>query len=743
MRNKGKRAIIYILVSFLAAIFGIWLISYAVKAHDMSDIKISHDSGFYTEPISVTATSLNGGKIYYSIAPNSDLVEYSNPIELVPDGPDNVYRIDFYSVDKDGNYSAPIERSFLLLGEGRQISTDYLAMIWGDEDELYGYENGILVRGKTFDEYMKNNPDTNVYKEVIPANYFENTERKVSFSIFDKHGNEVVSQDCGMRVLGNLSRPKNQKSLKLTSRYEYGDKNEFSYRLFPELNSDTSSGAIDDFHSLAIQNSGDDNGYAYVRNVLCNKLAGEAGFQDTLSSETVTLWINNKYRGVYWLQNTYDKRYFSEKYGDYEGYFSVNEGGISVLAVDSDKELQNQEAAKEYNQFCEWLSTQDINDETVWEKVSATVDVDNFIQYAAIEYYVCNVDWIDNNVKTYRYFPAEGESAVSDSVFDGKYRYLLFDMDYGLGLVVFDTYGSNAYLHYLGSLVSEKPQAVLLERILRRDDCRNQFITEVLKLINGPFSTENAMRTLEELEYSQLPELEHMIENTDVLDNSLWIEDECDFETVGREKIEIEEFLVARPFAVVEEMNRYWGCGDFCTVYYAGDGVLSVSINGSSVSKALCVENVPVSLANSTLGVTVEGWLINDYFIEGEEVTFYPGDYMTDDRQIAVTPIYCENDESTLIIGKAYTRGNNDKIIIENNGLYPINLEDYAISDTEDNLLKAALPDYVLEPGLYIEVYGEKYELEKAENYFQVDFSWNETEKVYLSHKLNGIVDER
>lgn len=742
MGNKGKRAIIYILVSFLAAIFGIWLISYAVKIHSKEEIQVSHNSGFYNEEISVKASTISGSKLFYSMSPDDEIMEYEGPICLSKNDDDNAYRIVFYTYDEDGEIIETVERYYLILDENRALTTDYLAMIWGDEDELFGYEDGILVTGKTFDDYMKENPDTDLYSGMIPANYYKDIERSVNLSLFNNKGEEILSQDCGMRVLGNFNRIKNQKSLKLTSRYIYDEKNEFTSVLFPELISESTGSPINDFHSLAIQNSGDDNGYGFIRNSLCNELAGNAGFRDSLSSKSVTLWINNQYRGVFWLQNYYDKRYFSEKYGEYDGVFSVNEGSLACMEIDGQKEIYEQDSAREYNELCEWIRTADVNDEKTWEKICDSIDIDDLIFYSAIEYYISNIDWINNNVKIYKYIPGENTPESGSDAFDGKYRYLLFDLDYGLGLKTFGFYGNGADSPFLCNLTDTDTDAFLFAKLFERDDIKELFARDVLQFINGAFNPEKAIPVLETKTASRQYELAHMLGNTSVMAGSLWVEDECSYEDVLSEEEEIKEFLYNRPAYVLNELNECMNSGTTGTIIIDCDG-LDVLTDGLNVYEAVCVDNVPVTFTCDTCGIKIDGWMINDEYIAGDNVTILPVDYKNSEAKISVRPVWAESDESPLRIAKAYTNGSNDRVIIENKGLKTVNLSDYCVSDTEEKLMKAVLPDFDLLAGESIIIYGKRYELEHEPNSFQVDFSWNDEEKVYLSNKLDGLIDVR
>ena len=46
-------------------------------------------------------------------------------------------------------------------------------------------------------------------------------------------------------------------------------------------------------------------------------------------------------------------------------------------------------------------ASEDLTDDTVFEEFSSMVDVDNLLQYFAIETYIANWDWPQNNIKMY------------------------------------------------------------------------------------------------------------------------------------------------------------------------------------------------------------------------------------------------------------------------------------------------------------------------------------------------------
>lgn len=75
-----------------------------------------------------------------------------------------------------------------------------------DDDLLFGYENGLFVAGKVFDQWRENNPslETNLW---TPANYWSSgssSEIKLNFVYFDQN-QEKINQYAGLRIQGNGS----------------------------------------------------------------------------------------------------------------------------------------------------------------------------------------------------------------------------------------------------------------------------------------------------------------------------------------------------------------------------------------------------------------------------------------------------------------------------------------------------------------------------------------------------------
>lgn len=761
LAEKRNTLFFLLMLIFITNLAGLLLWANAV--YEQKEIMhISHDSGIYNESIEVTVTSALPGTIYYTVngetfgrdetesLPQGAMV-YEAPINLEQQKDTTLYSFQFYHLLDDGTASEIYRRNYILDAEGSsRFSTTYVVSITGDEKKLFDYDEGIFVRGRQFDEYMKKNPDVDLNTTVVPANYLSDEEVPVNVAVFLQDGTEILSQNCGLKIYGNMTREKNQKSFRLTARYDYDEVNEFSYEFLPKLISTERNAAVDAFQRLSFHNAGNDNGYGFIRTELIGELARRSGFPDVLVSESVTVYVNGRYQGVYWLQNTYDDRYFKEKYGRYEGKMVVCGENLDWMQYkDTETETEKIQFCDEYNIFCQWARQADMSDENNWAYACSVIDMENFARYMAIEYYIGNIDWPGNNVRVYRYKCAEGEEYREDTVYDGKYRYLLFDTDYGMGLKFQGWYGLDAENKRLEALASGEREAVLFASLLKKEEFRRLFIYSVMDLMSNSFSETVVSSVLHEYNAKRDEELRYMMEETDILKNSLWESDDNDMENVEQELMEIIDFAERRPAVVLEELQDMWDCGEPIKLSVSSGEAGKILVGGLKTGKTeyegVCLANIPMEIAiEPACGIRVTGYYVNSVFMEGEKMELMPGEWpVGSDNSIFIEPVTETEEVESLIISAYHIRGTDDYIILRNNGQTLINLSDYALTDSAEEWSKGKLPELQLEPGEEYVVYGDKYSGEMDKGSTQVPFSWNGKEEILLTHVFKGIVDSK
>ena len=473
-------------------------------------ISFSLTDSFIYKDSELQILSNKQGKIYYTLDgtdPDKAQTLYQEPIKLVAAEGTKAVCVKAKAYYSDGRESDTITRTYFV---GRIVRSRFNTLVFSvttDPYNLYDYEYGILVEGKLRDDYIKEHPYEKI-EPPAPANYNmrgRESEREVFLEVFEPDGKRVAAQAAGIRTFGGWSRAHLQKSIKIYARKEYDrDNNKLKYEFFPWKITAEGEPA-DAFKRLVLRNSGNDNGYAFIRDELMQTLAGQAGYMDYQAVRPAVLYINGEYKGVFWLHEVYDDEYFDENYGNYDGSFQVLEGGDTHKKLDKDK--KNEAVIADYEKMYAYAE-KDLTDEATFQELCKLMDVENYLAYFALEIYVGNEDWPHNNYKTYRYYAEKGEE-YREAPFDGKWRYLPHDLDYSFG--IYGTGGTVDNLwKYIGSKGAIRDECPLFGQLMQRKDCQEYFIVKTMDLINGAFSPDNVNQVLNEMHKSRIKEQKNM-----------------------------------------------------------------------------------------------------------------------------------------------------------------------------------------------------------------------------------------
>jgi hypothetical protein len=309
--------------------------------------------------------------------------------------------------------------------------------------------------------------------------------------------------------------------MKLFARKSYDpDHGKFKLNIFGTLDADGDE--INKYDKLVLRNAGNDFQFAYMRDELAQTLAKAAGFSDYEAVVPAVGYLNGSYYGFYWLHESYCDDYFKEKYGDAPGEFVMTSGSEQQKWDSNDDEGAYKD---EYQRLYDKIKALDLTQDENYAQVTAAIDVENYLDYYAFNLYLSNKDWPQNNYKCYRYEAAEGE-AYGTGVFDGRWRYLLHDVDYTFGL--YDQKETKANYDTLKQVMDESSDryAPLFTALMEREDCRTYFAKKMLEYMNGALSTAGILETLDDLCSQRDEELTYYYQYLEGLrnngDDSIW-----------------------------------------------------------------------------------------------------------------------------------------------------------------------------------------------------------------------------
>lgn len=386
----------------------------------------SVDSGFYNNSFMLNMVSEDGTEIYYSLdstEPNKNSIKYEGPILIDNATPnENVYRmkedtttakekfpkdavdkatiIRAVAYDKDGNISEIVTKSYFV-GLDNYKNTNVISLVT-DPDNLFDDEKGIYVKGTVYKQWELGDKTA---KE--PTLNWKNRgylwERPAEIACFDK-GNLVLDQSLGIRIRGNSSRKLQMKSFNVYARKFYDGQN----RLLTPL-----------FEGLSFQKSFILRAIDYREGFL-QSLVADRNISTQLA-KPCTLFIDGEYWGRYHIFEKYGPHYIEE-------HFGVNKDNVSMIKVGK-LESGEQACLNDYNDLLAFLGTLDMTVNENYNYVCDRVDVQSLIDYYCTQIYLSNIDFsYKQNVEIWR-----SETKSSNPYEDGKWRWMLFDMEACIG----------------------------------------------------------------------------------------------------------------------------------------------------------------------------------------------------------------------------------------------------------------------------------------------------------------------
>ncbi|MFA4838722.1 MAG: CotH kinase family protein [Candidatus Neomarinimicrobiota bacterium] len=401
--------------------------------------QVSKAGGFYTGPIEILINSTAGAESFFTrdgSTPTMISNRYTAPISI---DSTSILRVRSFS---DGYLPSQVITQTYLIG------TDFtlpVVSLTTDPGNFFDPDTGIYVFGQ--------NADTVNYP-YWGSNFWEDWERPVHVEFFEPDGNGGFALDAGVQIFGSWSRLYPQKSLAIFARGRYGT-DAIDYPVFPDL-------PIDSYQALVLRNSGQDWGHAHFRDMMIHDLVAKATDLDVQAGRPAIVLLNGQNWGIYNIREKINEHYIASHY-------NVDSDDIDMIAED-DEVLYGDRL--HYQALMDFVNTNDLSDSMNYATIQTMMDVDNFLNYIAVEIFIGNSDWPWNNVKIWR--------PRTDT---GRWRWILYDTDYGFHCGHY-TAATNTFLEMDNE---ENDTALLFSKLMENKDCEIDFITRFADLLNTIF----------------------------------------------------------------------------------------------------------------------------------------------------------------------------------------------------------------------------------------------------------------
>ncbi len=440
----------------------------AVTEKKLTPPAFSAKSGFYDEPFELSLTAMEGKEIRYTTdgsIPTEESELYSGPIYIkdrsdeenlhagrkdisvdflpyaetswnLPDSPvDKCTVIRAAVFDGNGNSSKTVTASYFI---GFNEKHDYdgygIISLVTDPDNLFDYEKGIYVVGKTGEDYFKEQvslssdavkyleekPDTPLDGSVsicgialndwTPSNYTNRGpewERETEVAVFSADTRKLLmEQTTGLRIKGNRTRNYAQKSFNLFARRIYGS-DTFAV---PFLEGDKGESSITLY-------TGANDERTKTKDRIVSELTNGLDFGTVKYGPIYYVFLDGEYWGAYEAAERQNAEYIEKHYGVMKDDVVMVKNGMMSEGLAEDEEL--------YNDLKHYLYTygDKFADDEVYRRFTEMVDIDSMIDYYAARIYIeSGADWPSSNIAFWR------SREVTGSPFeDGKWRFLMFD----------------------------------------------------------------------------------------------------------------------------------------------------------------------------------------------------------------------------------------------------------------------------------------------------------------------------
>ncbi len=373
---------------------------------------------------------------------------------------------------------------------------------------LFDYYRGIYMLGAVFDQYVASHPGEALTGHT-PANYTQRGpawERAADVECFAPDGLLAWSEPVILDIKGQSSRSFRQKSFGLKARGETGKENTIEHALFPGLARLGDGAPLVEFRHLRLRNAGNDWDVAMMRDDWCHRLVAGLGL-DVMSSRPVSLFLDGEYWGVLTLREEQDPQYLREHYG-LDPSEAVILHGTGVLDEGNAGDNTVFRALRDY------VSTHDLAVSANYSYVQARFDMDDFILYQLCEIYFANIDWPQNNTRVWRRRLSATDLTQPHGL-DGRWRWLLFDVDLGAGHPWSAGYTEDTLAVALSPTDRsgfDNPWATaFLRALIRNPDFKRDFLNTAADLLNSSFLPARAVALVNAMEAELRPAMgEHL-----------------------------------------------------------------------------------------------------------------------------------------------------------------------------------------------------------------------------------------
>ncbi|CAB1275347.1 CotH kinase family protein [Candidatus Nitrosacidococcus tergens] len=362
---------------------------------------------------------------------------------------------------------------------GSQESFDLpIIVLTVPEKDLFDYDEGIFVAGHDYDNWLASSPENLGTEARIPANWHKKgkliNRKKASLEQINQ-GQSSAVLSIELKIHGNGSRADSDKKFRIY------------LKKWQSLDSFvTERGNLKGLRfNFRIGNKATN----FIADTAAERIAQGLSFSTQNSYGYRNIFLNGEYYGIRNIRDVKDTHYLSYF------YHLPHRKKIKLLFNKFNNEIPTNKDLPSLlkGDFQEWRKINQAFDQQENQSINFAqkyIDIDSFIDYYIAEIFLANKDyWPQNNYAFWKYL---GKYNEDNPASDGRYRWLLYDLDAALQEVNYESLKVAAIAN-----PTQDPFTFIFSTLLKNPEFKERFITRFSDLMNTTFVPERTISIIE------------------------------------------------------------------------------------------------------------------------------------------------------------------------------------------------------------------------------------------------------
>ena len=388
------------------------------------------------------------------------------------------------SKNEKGEFSQVISKTYFVTNEDlyKYEDTTVISLVT-DPENLFSPDFGIYVTGTMYQEWKNSDeydPKQKLWDKNSKCNFFmkgAEWEREAFLTIFDK-GEMILQQNVGIRVKGGATRNYPAKSFNIYARKKYG-KSRIEADILND-NYDINGNLITSYKGLSVRSVYDNS---RIRDIIGRDIFYSRKGLTFTNMKFSVLFLNGEYWGLYILQERLSDDFIEKNY--------LIPSDNVVLAKDNEIEDGPEEEYTKFKEFCIEYSKKDLTDEKIYEEIKNFIDINSLIELFATGIFIGNNDWPGKNDGMWKNI---GEKLEGNEYSDGKWRFLIYDLDYSMNSYSVST---DSFKHAQSRVNRAEINSLFLSLLENNTDFQNRFVNIYCDYANEVYSPQKVKKILE------------------------------------------------------------------------------------------------------------------------------------------------------------------------------------------------------------------------------------------------------